>query len=421
MINEDMTTDICVIGAGIVGVTAALELQTRGADVVVVDRASAGRATSYGNAGVLTTSTVLAVNNPQMLRSLPAIVFRRLPYVTYDFWYAISRTNWLLKFLCFGTSRHAVRIAAALHALQKLSLPQHRKYIAEAKADTLLQEKGWLKVYRDTDAYRESSFERELMDAFGIEYRKMSCDEVRELEPGLSPVYETGVLMRETSSLTDPYLLCKAYLELFERRSGRFMQHDVRSIRRSGAGYWIVQGSGTGEIRCRQVVIAAGPWSDDVCRQVRVKVPLAWERGYHADLRSPQVPLCRPVYDVQQGFVMAPQGATTRVTSGVEFAHRDAPPDYTQIRLAVTGARAAASLGAASDSVPWLGARPTLPDSLPMIGPVRRQPGLWLNFGHQHIGVSTAAGSAVLLADQVTGTRATDVDSLPYSPARYGV
>ncbi len=122
-----MKADVCVIGAGIVGITTALELQARGADVVLIDRDNPGRQTSFGNAGVLSASTVLTVNNPGLLRALPGLVFGSAPYFRYDFWYAVSRLPWLFSFLRLGTRRHTLATAKSLHALQTLSIITFRK------------------------------------------------------------------------------------------------------------------------------------------------------------------------------------------------------------------------------------------------------------------------------------------------------
>tara|TARA_R110000782_G_scaffold25953_1_gene66994 strand:- start:3238 stop:4485 length:1248 start_codon:yes stop_codon:yes gene_type:complete len=402
-----MKADICVIGAGVVGIVSALELQARGADVVLVDKQQFGRQTSFGNAGVLSASTVLNVNNPGLWRALPALILGTAPYFRYDLAYAISRLPWLLKFLHRGSRRYTLSTANSLHELQALSLARHSQFISSADADGLYQARGWLKVFQDQRGFDSSALERRLLEELDIPFQRLSADELRGLEPGLHPIYHSGLLLSATCSVSDPYLLCKAYFELFKKRGGRFELIDVAAVAENAGTYRIRSDDASTELRSDNIVIACGPWSVDVCRLLGYKIPMAWERGYHVNVESPSTPLNRPVCDVQRGFVMAPQGKTTRITSGVEFAHRDAPPDYSQIQRAYRNAKSAAPVGKMTDEVPWLGSRPTLPDGLPIIGAAPRHRGIWFNFGHQHIGMSTSTGTAVVLADAIEGNAGT--------------
>ena len=414
-----MRTDVCIVGAGIVGIAAALELQSRGADVLLIDRAEPGKQTSYGNAGVLSASTVLNVNNPNLFKSLPNIILGRMAYVRYDFWYSVSQLGWLTRFLRYGTYKYTTQIAGSLHALQTLSIRKHREFIAAANADSILQETGWLKVYRDSKGFEASRLERKLMDKLSIEYSHVSSDDLHDLEPGLNSVYAAGLLMNQTCSVSDPYALSSSYLELFTSRGGRLQSFNVESIRNRDIKGWVLTSENADLIEAEHLVIACGPWSPDICSKIGYRIPMAWERGYHLNVISPEIRLRRPVCDVERGFVMAPLGPTTRITSGVEFAHRDAKPNFSQILCAVADARTAAALGKPWEDVPWLGSRPTLPDGLPMIGGAGKHDNLWLNFGHQHIGLGTSAGSAVILADQMTGGDNSGMDTQIFSPARF--
>ncbi len=398
-----MKVDVCVIGAGIIGITTALELQARGADVVLVDRGEPGMQTSFGNAGVLSASTVLNVNNPGLFRALPSLITGRARYFTYDFWYLVSRLPWLLSFLRYATRHHSVSTAKSLHALQTLSISRHEKLIKEAGADSIYKAQGWLKVYRNKRGFGASELERRLLDTLEVPYECLTVGGLETLEPALNPVFEHGILLNTTKSVTDPHRLCKSYLDLFRKRGGRVVTIDISSIRKLGPNQWISASDSIEEIRSNDVVIACGPWADAACRMLGYKIPMAWERGYHVNVESPETKLNRPVCDVQHGFVMAPQGKTTRITSGVEFAHRDAPPNFTQVRRAYRDAKLVASFGPIVDEIPWMGSRPTLPDGLPAIGAAPRHTGIWFNFGHQHIGMGTSTGSAEILADAILG------------------
>ncbi len=414
-----MKAEVCVIGAGIVGLTTALELQDRGIDVVLVDKGEAGRQTSYGNAGVLSVSTVLNVNNPRLFRIIPRLLANAVPYFDYDFAYALTKFGWLTAFFQKALPRYSLPIARALQGLQRLSIDRHRQLIARANAHSVFAERGWLKVYGDAKAYRASARERDLMQQLGVDYDQLSSADVRSLEPALTREYECGLLLTETCSVSDPYVLTRAYLDLFETEGGRL--HKMHVVRLDEGSDWRIGGTDGTVLHADNVVIACGPWAPDLCDAIGYHVPMAWERGYHVQLESPQPVLQRPVFDVQHGFVMAPQGRLTRISSGVEFAHRDAAPDYRQIERAVVAARESSAFGKQAIGDPWVGSRPTLPDGLPVIGRADRHRKLWFNFGHQHIGMSTSTGSAIVLADLLTGRPGGDLDPGAYAPTRLGL
>ena len=414
-----MTSEVCVIGAGIIGVTTALELQDRGIDVLLVDKGEPGMQTSFGNAGVLSASTVLTVNNPGLFRNLPKLLTGSASYFEYDSAYALSESRWLVTFFQRALSRYSATTARALLGLQRLSIDRHIDLVASAGATDILSEKGWLKVYRDAGAYNVSRRERDLMRQFGVNFQELSSDDVRALEPALDRTYEYGLLLTESWSVEKPLDLTRAYLKLFRERGGRHQRMHVVGI--TDEDGWRIVGEDQSELQARKVVIACGPWAPDICRDLGYRVPMAWERGYHVHVESPEVQLQRPVLDTRHGFVMAPQGQLTRITSGVQFAHRDAPPSYGQMRSAVAAARECAEFGMQVDETPWLGARPTMPDGLPVIGRANRHDELWFNFGHQHIGMSTSTGSAMMLADMLTRQPGNEQLKVACAPGRFGL
>jgi D-amino-acid dehydrogenase len=412
--------DVCVIGAGIIGITTALELQDRGAEVVLLDRGQPGMQTSFGNAGVISASTVLNVNNPALFRNLPSLITGRSPYFSYDLRYAVSRLPWLIKFLRYGRKRHTDVIANSLQALQSLSAVRHDELVAEAGIEQSYSKSGWLKVFRSERGFDSSELERQQLSRLNIPYERLCADALAKAEPGLRPAFHSGLLLSSTRSVLSPHLMCKNYLDLFHKKGGRTELFDVHSIKKRTGSRWTIGSDTPLEIESKDVVIAAGPWCDDVCGLLGYDVPLAWERGYHVNVTSPSPGLTRPVCDVERGFVMAPQGETTRITTGVEFVHRDAWPNYSQVQRAYQNAKSAAPVGGIVDEKPWLGSRPTLPDGLPVIGQAPRHRGIWFNFGHQHIGMSTSTGSASILADAILGQSRHNM-SRAFLPERFGI
>ncbi len=155
-----MPSRICVVGAGIVGITSALELRQRGHDVVLFDRGAPAEETSFGNAGLLSASSIIPSNNPNVLRALPGLVFKRLPYFDYQPAYVLSHLGRLAQFLRYSLPKHTARLATALRQLQVLSLRKHRLLIQQANAGHLLRESGWLRAYRSERRFMADRTER---------------------------------------------------------------------------------------------------------------------------------------------------------------------------------------------------------------------------------------------------------------------
>ncbi|NOX70508.1 MAG: FAD-binding oxidoreductase [Gammaproteobacteria bacterium] len=410
---------IGVVGAGIVGVTTALELQRRGYDVILIDRREPGEETSHGNAGVLSDSSVLIVNNPDLLRKLPQYVFFKNLALRYDWSFLLLRLPWILRFLSYSSERHMLLAGKALRELQVLSLDIHRSLIAEAGVAHLIRNTGWLKVYRTEKGLLASQREQALLEALGASFSRLNSDEVAAAEPSLTTRFHAGILLENCCSITSPAKLTRTYTDLFLASGGELRKHEVNTLTPMQSGDWRIGVNAAEAIDVDKVVIAAGPWSAEIGRWLGYKIPMAWERGYHMHLEPPpEGNLNRPVQDVERGFFMSPQESSVRILTGIELTFRDAEPNYSQITTAVEYARSTARFGAELDPEPWMGRRPTLPDSLPMIGLAPRHRNLWFNFGHQHVGLATSTGSAHLVSNQVQG-KDSNIDASPYKPDRF--
>ena len=187
------------------------------------------------------------------------------------------------------------------------------------------------------------------------------------------------------------------------------------------SGAWHVAFADREDLQADGVVIAAGPWSAEIAGWLGYHLPLAWERGYHMHLGPGDgAQLNRAVHDVDGGFVIAPMQQGVRITTGVEIAARDAPPNYSQVTRSVELAREGHDMKGEIDETPWMGRRPTMVDSLPVIGPAPRHDGLWFNFGHQHIGLSMGPGSGLAIAAMVSGDD-TPIDMTPFRPTRFSI
>jgi D-amino-acid dehydrogenase len=407
--------DVIVLGAGIVGVSAAYATRQRGLSVVLVDRREPGSETSYGNAGILSSGSISPLNTPSLWNALPKYLTNRHAALRWDPAWAMRNIGWLIRFLSNATPAHTRPRATALHGLIGASLKLHRDWIVRADAAQRIRETGWLKAWR-SDAVAQATAEQALLTEYGIGSELLDRQAISALEPDILPVYQVGLLHTQTASVDSPGNVVKAYARMFVGSGGQIRQSEIRAIMPDGDGWRVVLGDGA--ISARHLVVALGPWSADLLRPLGYRVPLAFERGYHQEFK-PNVKrtLRRPIHDADSAFLMTPMEQGIRVTSGVELTSRDAPSSLAQLDAVVPVARSVVEFGEAVGQ-PWRGARPTLPDSLPMVGPAPRHSGLWLVFGHQHIGFTTGPASGAAIAAMIGGAPP-PFDTAPFSPSRY--
>jgi len=408
-----------VLGAGMVGVSVGIHLLKRGWRVTLVDRSEPGSETSFGNAGVISRGSILPVSYPGLLWDIPKILAGRSRAVRVDPKAWLSMLGWAPTFLRSATKAENRRISRALNALLAACLEEHEALMQEAGATVHLTRAGWLKVYRTEAGFAATAFERDVMDELGVAYRVLDAEEIAALEPNLQPIYVRGVHILDTASVDDPGGVCRAYAALFEKLGG--LVHKGEAVRlEDGGGAAGVRLRDGNALQADAVVVALGPWSGEVLKSVGVALPLFHERGYHRHYRAAgNAALSRPVNDTEGAFVLAPMAAGIRLTCGVEIAPEEAGPSRKLIEGVTPLAQQAFPLAEALDPEPWLGRRPSLPDSMPAIGRAPGQKRIWACFGHQHIGFTLGPVSGRLLAEMMSGEDPI-VDPRPYDPSRFG-
>ncbi len=383
--------------------------------VVVVYRREPGSETSYGNAGIISSGSITPLNNPSLWKALPKYLTNRHPALRWNPVWALQNAGWVARFLANSAASRLRPRAAALHGLIGASVKLHREWIVKAEVAHRIRETGWLKVWRG-DAVAAARQEQALLTEYGIASELLDRQAISAIEPDIVPVYKVGLLHTQTASVDSPGEVVRAYARMFTCAGGDVRQADVTAITPDGDRWRIALADG--EIFARHVVVALGPWSSDILQPLGYRVPLAFERGYHREFKpSPVRTLRRPIHDADGSFLMTPMEQGIRVTSGVELTGRDAPSSFDQLDQVVPMARGVAEFGDAVGEV-WRGARPTLPDSLPMIGPAPRHRGLWLAFGNQHIGFTTGPATGAAIAAMIADAPP-HYDVKPFAPGRY--
>lgn len=415
----DLKADVLVLGAGMVGVGAALHLQQRGRDVILVDRNElAGEETSFGNAGLIECASVFPYMFPRDFGQILRYAMNRAPQVRYSLADLPAFLPWIWRYYLASSPERALHSAMAELPLIRASLIEHEALIAEAGVPELLRRDGWIKLYRSDATLADALSDFERARQYGVAGHVLDGKAIAAREPNLRGEFSGAIHFPAPGFVPDPGGLAKAYAALFVRKGGRFLVGDARTLEQS-AGGWRIGGS-SGAAAAREVVVAMGPWSDLVFRPLGYAIPLSVKRGYHLHVAARgNAVLNHPVLDADQGFVLAPMNRGIRLTTGVEFARRDAPPTPVQLQRALPQAHALFPLGEAVDAKPWIGARPCLPDMLPVIGLAPRHAGLWFDFGHQHHGLTLGPATGRLLAEMMTG-ETPFADPTPFAVERFG-
>ena len=399
-----MPADVIVLGAGMVGVSVALHLQRRGRDVVLFDRRGAGEETSYGNSGLIQREGVIPYTFPREFGAILSYAMNHRSDVVYHLSSLPRLAPWLFRYWQNATPERIESSAQALAPLMARCVEEHDALIAEAgdAARAVVQHKGWIRCLRTEEGLHRAIANARRLDKYGVDYAILTGAQSREIEPHLSKRIIGAIHFRGSPTSSDPGMLTKAYADLFLRKGGHFLKGDARGLIEE-ASHWSLP-SESGRITAREAVVALGPWSDDVFRPLGYDIPLAVKRGYHMHygVRG-NAALSHPLHDGDGGYMLVPMSKGIRLTTGVEFADRDATPNPIQLTRDEPLARELFPLGERLEPEPWLGRRPCLPDMVPVIGRGTRHQGLWFAFGHAHHGFTLGPVTGRLLAEMMTG------------------
>jgi D-amino-acid dehydrogenase len=409
--------DIAVVGAGIVGVCCALQLLRDGHRVTLIDRQGPGEGASYGNGAVLPTESVVPVATPGILWRAPGMLVDPLGPLRLRWGYLPRLAPWLLRFVAAGTRRRVEEISIALAALHHGSVEAFAPLLEMAGAGDMLRRRGWVCVYESQAGYRAAAPMLELQRRRGVHLEVLGPEELRRLEPSLAPIFPHAVFYPQVAHVVDNFRLVQVLAEAFRRHGGRLLRAEARGFEIGETGPRAVL-TEHGRRACDTVVLAAGAWSKTLSGQLGSRPPLDTERGYHLHLPEPGVVPRLPVYSTERAIVCTPLDTGLRLAGTVELGGLEAPPDWR--RAAVLARHVGRWLPglAAGGATRWMGFRPSMPDSLPVISASPRHPNVFFAFGHGHCGLGLGAKTGALIADLVAGRRP-GVDMAPYRIDRF--
>ncbi|WP_187968607.1 NAD(P)/FAD-dependent oxidoreductase [Aquibium microcysteis] len=406
-----------IVGAGIVGICTAIRLAGQGAAVTVIDRTGICEETSSGNAAAFAFSDVLPLAQKGMIRNLPRWLADPLGPLAIPPAYLPRLAPWLVRFWRAGRAAVYEPALAAQASLMTLAEAEWMALMAESGTRPMLREDGSLELYESEAEFAASLPGWAARKRFGIEFRHVDGADLAALQPGLSPQFVRGTFVPGWKTVADPKLLGKALWAHAESLGVHFRPGEATGVEAGPSGARLTLRDGT-VIAASKLVIAAGAWSHRLARQLGDRIPLETERGYNTTLPSGAFDVRRQLIFSGHGFVVTPLETGLRIGGAVELAGLDAPPNY---------ARAQAMLEKTKRFLPglrteggreWMGFRPSLPDSLPVIGRASRSTHVLYAFGHGHLGLTQAAATARLVADLAAG-RPAALDLSPFSPHRF--
>lgn len=408
---------VAVIGAGVVGASTALSLRRAGFEVTLIERGEPGMGASYGNAGLLSATGTVPISTPGMLWQVPRLLMNPLAPLTIRWSYLPQLAPWLWQFVRAGSSARVQEISNVLAGLVAHGQDSYRALLGEDDFADLTQGGGMLYVFETDRAFEGSRWKMDLRRSHGAEVNYVAPEQIRQLEPALAPIYRHALHVPGTRYVRNPLRLTQAIARKLVEAGGRIVTDEVEGIE-AGAGAAPVIVAKGGRHRADRVVIAAGAWSRTLARQCGADVPLDTERGYHAMFRTPKAAPRLSVMSGDYDFAATPMEHGLRVAGTVELGGLEAAPNYARAEhLKRHGQRMFQGLDGAEAEF-WMGFRPSMPDSLPVIGPVPGNDRVYLAFGHGHLGVTFGAITGRLVADMIAGRKPV-VDVTPLRADRF--
>lgn len=415
--NGAKTDPIVIVGAGIVGVATAIWLQREGREVVLIDRTGPGEGTSYGNAGVLASCSVVPLVVPGLVAKAPRMLFSPSEPLFLRWSYLPTLAPWLWRYLRYGKDSEVRRIASALYPIIGDSLSDHQALARGTGAAKRIVPSDYCYLYRDRSDFEADAYLWSLRREHGFEWEELEGAALHEYDPIFSPKLGFAARMGNHGRINDPGAYVKELAEHVIKEGGRLIRSEVTDFIRSGDRIVGVR-AGSETILCSAVVLAAGVWSKALTAKLGLNVPLESERGYHLELWNPSVMPRAPMMIAAGKFVATPMEGRLRLAGIVEFGGLDAPPSRKPFEFLLNNVKNAIPGIRWEETKRWMGHRPAPVDSIPLIGEMPSAKGVWLGFGHHHVGLTGGPKTGRLLAQMISDKKP-NIDMTPYAPSRF--
>lgn len=401
-----------VLGAGIVGISCAIALQKDGHNVILMDREGPAAGASFGNAGAIVNGSCQPTATPGIVLSAMKMLINQGPLSIRPA-HLPQLLPWLMRFINQSREHNYQHSSKHLVALTVHANNSWLRLLDHSQCRDMLVSKGWLRLFETRQAFDANLEARQLLQAHNTEFSLLNEGEIRELEPNIAPIFKHGFFQENCHSLSNPGRMLESLTQFFIANGGLFKQCDIEEITENNQQVNIRTQNES--FKVDNLVLCTGAWSTKLTKGLGFTAPLASERGYHMMLPFSDA-ISRPIVNADRGFVICPMETGLRVTSQVELADVDAPPDYRKIRSFLPQVQRMLPSVEPTEQSCWMGPRPSFPDSLPIIDKWSKS--VYFAFGHQHLGITLGPITGELIADLVAD-RTPSINLAAYSAHRF--
>jgi len=406
---------LAIVGAGIVGICNAFYLQKSGYKVTLIDNEAPGSMTSYGHACTFADYANIPVNSPSLFKNIPKMLFSSNGPLAVDFFYIIKNLPWIISFLRNCRKAKVEEIANSLGKILQHGALSYEQIFKEVDVSQYIRNQEAIYIYDSKKSYEDSKYSNTLRKKNNIKVQKLNKKEIHDLEPNLAPVYYAGELFPGSRYTTNPLVISKKIFEYFLLNGGNFINKKVKNLSHQENSVEVIFNNKS--LIFDEVIISAGAWSNLLAKMIGDNFPLETERGYHVSFENKQRLINRPIGWSQSGFYLVPLEEGIRAAGTVEIAGLNKSSNENRTKMIEKQSRRILpQLGKVKST--WMGRRPTLPDSMPVIGRSTKNKNILYSFGHQHIGWTLAAVTGNVIKDLVNGSKP-NFDISPFSPKRF--
>jgi D-amino-acid dehydrogenase len=410
-----MTT--VVVGAGIIGTSLAYQLRRRGRDVVIIERDEPGRGASFGNMASIAVTEFMPASRPSVWRQIPGWMMDPEGPMRVRPSYMPKLLPWLLRFIAASRPSKLKKLEAQGAALSARVYDDLLPLLRDTGLESELREQGCLSLYADEAEFEAGREHLQLLERYGFPYEVIGRQAIKALEPEISDKISMAVLFPQNRSMRDPYRLVVKLAEAFQAHGGKIERGDVEGFARSESIREVRLKDGR-RIIADEVVVCAGAHSAKLAKLLGEPIPLETERGYHTQIMSPGISMKHSIIWPARAFMVTPTAGGIRVGGTVEMAGLEPAPDYRRSKVTVRQAREALPNLKCENFTEWMGHRPALPDTVPILSASAKTKGVFYATGHGHLGLTHAATTARLMADLITGAKP-PIDMHPYRIDRF--
>lgn len=408
---------IAIVGAGIVGLCTAYALRQAGYAVTLFDPNPPGSQCSSGNAGALSSRSVVPLATPGILKTAFSMLLDARSPLHVPAYYWLRAAPWLSRFAAQAKPERVRAVAQALSDLLRGSVQAHTQIAAELGASDLIRRTGQLHLYPDEAHYTKDQDSWALKQEHGLHLEKISRPTIEAMESNVGPDYRIGVFLPTEGWVANPLRYAQTLAARLTEMQATFVQAAIQSLQADASGWTL--SDGTRRWQADRVVICAGAWSKPLLAERGWKVPLESQRGYHLDLAAPNLALTHQIVLADRKVFITPMETGLRLAGTVEFGSLTHKPSKKRALLLGEHARAGLPALDTANADTWMGHRPCLPDSMPVLGPVPDSPGLWCAFGHGHLGLTGSANTGRLIAGAMAGRPDDQRVLAPFSIERF--